>query len=98
MVEGQIPVVEAKQKIGERLIVDPMGGPALEMVSQIIGEIPGRARLKRWEIGFAFHWVPGKTFNKSREGIAGKPTLPILDPSVPGPQGQKGIGGDEGIA
>ena len=52
MIEGQIPVVEAKQKIGERLIVDPMGGQALEMVSQIVGEIPGRARLERWQFGF----------------------------------------------
>src|ERR1019366_1649063 len=98
MIEGHVPVIEAEQKIGERLIVHPVGGQALEVARQVVGEISRGAGLERRQLGFALDAISGETFGERREGIAGKTMFAVLDPAVAGSQCEKRFGGDEGIA
>ena len=98
MVEGDGPVVEAHQEIGQRLIVDSMGREAFQMPPEVIGEIAGRTGLEGRQARLMRQGIQRQPVRQRLEGIAGETCLSILDQPIAAFEGAKGLGHDEGIA
>ena len=98
MIEGDGPIVEAHQEIGQRLIVDAMGRQALQMPPEVIGEIAGSTGLERRQARLMLQGIERQPLRQRLEGIAGVTRLSILDQPVAAFEGEEGLGHDEGIA